>query len=153
MLGIGRGVTLALVGWLWADLLLGLFAIFLAANAASVFVEKDNAQGIDPKAVVIGVVVDGSALLSTDLAAVERQQRQIVTEVQRRLEAEAPGRKVALVLAFGSHERAGEGDRMAQLATEHLKQTVFAGAVVNNDHEIVAGDTGTKLELEIYVYQ
>ena len=154
MLGIGRGVTLALVGWLWADLLLGLFAIFLAANAASVFVEKDTSQqGIDPKAVVIGVLVDGSALLSTDLGAVERQQRAIVTEVQRRLEAEAPGKKVALVLAFGSHERAGEGDRMAQLATDPLKQTVFAGAVVNNYHEIVAGDTGTKLELEIYVYQ
>ena len=153
MLGIGRGVTLALVGWLWADLLLGLFAIFLAANAASVFVERDNAQGIDPKALFISLTVEGRALLSSDLAEVGRQQRDIAAQVQRQLEAEAPGRKVALVLAFGSHERAGEGDRIAQLATDPLKQTVFAGAVVNNYHEIVAGDTGTKLELEIYVYQ
>ena len=153
MLGIGRGVTLALVGWLWADLLLGLFVIFLAANASTLFVEKQSSQGIDPNVIPITVAVDGRDLLSSDPAAVERQQREVANAVQKQMDALAPGKKVALVLAFGSHERAGDGDRLAQLATDPLKNTVFAGAVVNNYHEIVSGDIGTRLDLEIYVYQ
>ena len=144
---------MSIVGWLWADLLLGLFAIFLAANAASVFVEKASAQGIDPNVIPITVAVDGRDLLSSDPATVERAQRDVANSVQQQMDKLAPGKKVALVMAFGSHERAGDGDKLAQVATDPLKNTVFAGAVLNTYHEIVAGDAGTRLDLEVYVYQ
>src|SRR3977135_3002834 len=35
MRGFGQSTSLSLVGWLWADILLGLFALFLAANTAA----------------------------------------------------------------------------------------------------------------------
>src|SRR6266545_1237138 len=133
MLNIGKGVTLALVGWLWADLLLGLFAIFLAANSAGVPSEASTKQGIDPQ-------------------VVETEQRQIATQVETKLSQVAAGRKVALVLAFGSHDRPDQGDKLAKLGTEPLRGTLFSGAVVNTYHALAVGDTGSNITMEIYLY-
>ncbi len=152
MLNIGKGVTLALVGWLWADLLLGLFAIFLAANSAGVPSEASTKQGIDPQVVSISVSVNGPQLLSSDPKAVETEQRQIATQVETKLSQVAAGRKVALVLAFGSHDRPDQGDKLAKLGTEPLRGTLFSGAVVNTYHALAVGDTGSNITMEIYLY-
>ncbi len=151
MLGIGRGVTLALVGWLWADLLLGLFAIFLAANSAGTPAQAKQ-QGIDPKEVAITVTVNGPDLLSSDPKVVEAEQRQIAAQVEQKLAQEAAGRKVALVLAFGAHDRPDLGDKIAKLGTDPLRGTSFAGAVVKTYHALVQNDTGSNLVMEIYLY-
>jgi len=62
MLGIGRGVTLSLAGWLWADILLGLFAIFLAANSVGAATPA-ALPGIDPRPVTLSLVIDRSEAL------------------------------------------------------------------------------------------
>ena len=151
MLGIGRGVTLALVGWLWADLLLGLFAIFLAANSAGTPVQAKQ-LGIDPKVVAFTVSVNGGNLLSSDTRVVETEQKLIAAQVEQELQKDAPGRKVALVLAFGSHDRPDLGDKIAKVGTEPLRNTVFTGAVVNTYHALVQNDTGTSIAMEVYLY-
>ena len=151
MLGIGRGVTLALVGWLWADLLLGLFAIFLAANSAGTPAQAKQ-QGIDPQVVAFTVSLNPANLLSSDPRVVETEQRIIAAQVEQKLRQEASGRKVALVLAFGSHDRPDLGDKIAKLGTDPLRSTLFAGAVVNTYHALVQNDAGTSIAMEIYVY-
>jgi hypothetical protein len=151
MLGIGKGVTLALVGWLWADLLLGLFAIFLAANSAGTPAQAKQ-QGIDPKVVAISVSVNGPNLLSSDARVVETEQRLIAAQVEQQMTKDAPGRKVALVLAFGSHDRPELGDKIAKIGTDPLRNTLFSGAVVNTYHALVQNDTGSSIAMEVYVY-
>ncbi len=152
MLNIGKGVTLALVGWLWADLLLGLFAIFLAANSAGVPAQASQQQGIDPKSVQISVTVNGPQLLSSDPKVVEAEQRQIANQVEAKLKEVAAGRKVALVLAFGTHDRPDQGDKLAKLGTDPLRSTLFNGAVVNAFHALAVGDPGSTIAMEIYLY-
>src|SRR5437588_210395 len=75
MFGLGRNVTLALVGWLWADLLLGMFAIFLAANTTSSAVAHTPQNAADPQVVPIQLTIDGPTLLSTTAAAQEEEPR------------------------------------------------------------------------------
>ena len=41
-----RSVSFNLAGWLWADLLLGMFAIFLAANALAPSADASKKSGI-----------------------------------------------------------------------------------------------------------
>ena len=55
-----RGVSLSLAGWLWADILLGLFAIFLAASAVA-SAAAPKAAGLDPVPLEARVAVDGAA--------------------------------------------------------------------------------------------
>ena len=145
----GRGVSLSLAGWLWADLLLGLFAIFLAASAvASASTVKES--GIDPKPFEVRVQVDGAALLSGDPVRVRREQERVAAEVTARVSAVAPGRHAAIVFAYGSNERAADGDRMAALVTERLTAGAFQGTLMKAYHELVAGDRGTSISFEIY---
>src|SRR5438132_1667950 len=44
-----RSVSFNLAGWLWADLLLGMFAIFLAANALAPRGAPRGAARVDPR--------------------------------------------------------------------------------------------------------
>jgi hypothetical protein len=148
MLGFGRSVSVGLAGWLWADLLLGLFAIFLAANAVSP--AAINRIGVDPKPLEIRLSVNGAALLSSVPATVSQEQQRIASALQAQLRQVAPGRKVAIVFAYGSHERAAEGDRMATVASATLKDGLFAGAAVRPYHELIAGDQGSAIAFEIY---
>jgi hypothetical protein len=144
-----RGVSFSLAGWLWADLLLGLFAIFLAASAvASAPAQKQT--GLDPKPLPINVAVDGSALLSGDSARVAFEQQRVAAAVASQLAVRAPGRHAAIVFAYGSSESAANGDRIATLATEGLTGGAFTGTVMKAYHELVAGDPGTAISFEIY---
>lgn len=146
-----RSVSFNLAGWLWADLLLGMFAIFLAANALAPSSEAARRSGIDPTPVLLRIEVSGTALLSSDTALASMEQRRIADEVRDQLAALAPGRHAAIVFAYGVHESAGQGDRIASLAIELLKDGQFSGTVTKAYHELAPGDPGTALALEIYL--
>lgn len=152
MLGLGRGMTMSLAGWLWADILLGLFAIFLAANTVGAATQT-ALPGIDPKPVTISLAVDGPTLLGTDASAIAAEQRRIAGAVQAQVARQSAGKKVAIVIAFASHADPSAGDDLSRIATEQLTSGAFAGATIKTYHSIVAGDRGSALDLEIYVYR
>ena len=142
-------VSLSLAGWLWADILLGLFAIFLAASAVASAAATPN-KGIDRKPLEFRVAVNGTALLSADNAAVAAETQRVASDVAARVAQERPGKKVAIVFAYGSAERVSDGDRLATLATQELGSTKFPGALMKAYHELVAGDAGSAISFEIY---
>ena len=144
-----RGVSLSMAGWLWADLLLGLFAIFLAASAVA-SASAPRPAGIDPKPLELRVQVDGAALLGSDPIQANREKERVAAELASRVTALAPGRHAAIVFAYGASARASDGDRMATLATEGLGGPTFRGTLVKAYHELVAGDQGTSIAFEIY---
>ena len=157
MFGLGRGWTPALVGWLWADLLLGLFVIFLAASAAPtrlppVAAPTPAPKAVDPKPLELTVLVVGPTLLFGDPAAVEAERLRIAQEVERQVSAAVGQRRVAIALAFGTHEDPGEGDRLARIATERLRTDAFEGVVIKAYHSLVPGDRGSSVALELYFY-
>src|SRR3979409_1687947 len=127
MLGVGRGVTMSLAGWLWADILLGLFAIFLAANTVGAATQT-ALPGIDPQPVTLSLTVQGPTLLGTDAAAVAAEQQRITDIVKREVLQQTGGRKVAMVIAFGSHGDPSFGDELSRIATEQLTTDAFTGA-------------------------
>lgn len=151
MFGMPRRTSLALVGWLWADLLLGLMALFLVANSAGAPIKA--AEGIDPQPVEIEVEIDGRTLLTGSAGEVDREQARIAGEAQAALADQAEGRRVAIVLAFARHASPAEGDKLALLATADLKKGQFAGSVIQGYHELAAGDRGSLLTLVVYVFQ
>jgi len=146
-----RSVSFNLAGWLWADLLLGMFAIFLAANALAPSSEAAKASGIDPAPILLRIEVSGTALLSTDAALSATEQRRIAAEIRDRLASLAPGRHAAILFAYGAHQSASSGDRIAALSVELLKDGQFTGTVTKAYHELVPGDPGSSLALEIYL--
>jgi hypothetical protein len=97
------------------------------------------------------IEVSGFALLGNDAALSSTEQHRIADEVRDRLAAEAPGRHAAIVFAYGANASAAQGDRIAALAIELLKDGQFAGTVTKAYHELVPGDPGTSLALEIYL--
>jgi len=151
--GLSKNVTMALVGWLWADILLGLFVIFLAAASPPVKLTPQD-RGIDPQAIVLDVDVDGSRLISTDLDAAAKEQTRFADAVKAQLTSKSEARKVALVFAYGYNQDAALGQAMAAKATDALPLiNQFQGAVLKPLHDIKPGDPGTKVQLEIYVYR
>jgi len=148
-----RSVSFNLAGWLWADLLLGMFAIFLAANALAPSSEAAKPAGIDPTPIVMRIEVSGFALLGSDVALSNAEQQRIAAEIRDQLAAQAPGRHAAIVFAYGAHESAAQGDRIAALSVELLRDGQFTGTVTKAYHELVPGDPGTTLALEIYLDQ
>ncbi len=146
-----RGVSLSLAGWLWADILLGLFAIFLAASAVASASAPKNAAALDPTPIEFREQIDGQALLSGDAARVSAEQQRIAGDVAARVASQAPGKHVAIVFAYGSSERAADGDRLASLATAPLTDGMFQGAILRPMHELVAGDQGSSVAFEIYI--
>jgi hypothetical protein len=148
-----RSVSFNLAGWLWADLLLGMFAIFLAANALAPSADVARKTGIDPTPILLRIEVSGVALLSDDAALSNMEQLRIADEVRDRVASQAPGRHAAIVFAYGAHEHAAQGDRIAALATALLTDGQFSGTVTKAYHELVPGDPGTTLALEIYLDQ
>ena len=151
MFGLGRNVTLALVGWLWADLLLGMFAIFLAANTTSSAVAQTPQNAVDPQVVQIQLTIDGPTLLSNNAAA-QQEETRIAKAVVDQLQTLKGGRRVAIALAWATQENPLDGDKIAKAATSQLTTGPFAGAVVKPYHELVTGDQGRTLSLELYLY-
>src|SRR5438876_12319020 len=148
----GRTVTMALVGWLWADLLLGMFAIFLAANTASAAAVQTPQNAVDPQVVQFQITIDGPTLLGSNTSAVQQEQARIAKAVIDQLSSMKGPRRVAVALAFASEENPLDGDKIAKAATALLNTGPFAGSVMKPYHELVTGDQGRTLSLELYLY-
>ena len=154
MFGLSRSVTLSLVGWLWADILLGMFVIFLAAASPPVKLTPQD-KGIDPQPIMLDVSVDGPKMLGADVTAAQAEQTRFADEVKKELGAKSESRKVALVFTYGWNGDAALGQELAKRANDALPLigTQFQGAVMRDLHDIHPGDPGTKVSLEIYVYR
>jgi hypothetical protein len=153
MFGLSKNVTLALVGWLWADILLGLFVIFLAAASAPT-TEAHTGPNIDPTPIELSVPVDGAALLSSDDGEVAAEQERFVEAVTAELASRSETRRIALVFAYGTHGDPAEGERLAGAATAGLRGAGrFSEAVMKDLHDIVPGDRGSTVALELYLYR
>ena len=152
MFGLSRSVTLALVGWLWADILLGLFVIFLAAASTPVHAEQ-NAPAVDPKPLEFTVDADGAALLGDDEAAKAAARDKFLAQVRDELARRSEIRRVAIAFLYGTHADPIEGTKLATEAGKALDAGQFEGAAITALHDIVPGDAGTKVELQIYFYR
>jgi len=150
--GFGQSTSLSLVGWLWADILLGLFALFLAANTAASAASTQTTPGVDPKEVEISLTVDGTALLHGTPEAIAAEQARISDQAQKSLSALAPARKVAIVLAYGVDADAAIGDQLAKVATEKLTSGAFAGSTVKAFHELAPGADAKTVTLVVYLF-
>ena len=152
MRGFGQSTSLSLVGWLWADILLGLFALFLAANTAASAASTQTTPGVDPRDVEISITVSGATLLHGSADAVAAEQARISEAAQKALSAIAPARKVAIVLAYGIHADAATGDELAKVASAQLTSGSFTGATVKAYHELAPGAAGDTITLDVYLF-
>ena len=155
-----RSISVTLGGWLWADILLGLFVIFVAANSvgappviAAPTAAPTLRPGLDPIFLPLTIKVDGAALLGRDRSATEAEQARIRRQVEDELGRRGESRRVALILAYGSYERPTDGDTIARLGADSLSGAQFKDAVVKTFHDLVPGDQGTTLSLELYFFQ
>jgi hypothetical protein len=152
MRGFGQTTSFTLVGWLWADILLGLFALFLAANTAASSASVQTTPGVDPKDIEISLAVDGQTLLHGTPEAIAAEQARIADAAAKALAGLAPARKVAIVLAYGVHADAVTGDQLAKAATAQLTLGAFAGSTVKSFHELAPNGTGQSLTLDVYLF-
>src|SRR4029077_4632543 len=152
MRGFGQSTSLSLVGWLWADILLGLFALFLAANTAASAASTQTTPGVDPKDVEISLTIDGETLRHGTPDAIAVEQSRISDAAQKALSQVAPARKVAIVLAYGVHADAAAGDELAKVAVVGLTSGSFAGATVKAYHELAPGAAGDTITLDVYLF-
>src|SRR5437762_3990391 len=97
---------MALVGWLWADILLGLFVIFLAAASPPVKLTPQAGPSVDPTPIALDIDIDGSRMISTDLDVAAKEQTRFADAVKAQLLAKSESRKVALVFAYGWNQDA-----------------------------------------------
>lgn len=148
-------------------MLLGLFVIFLAAASAPTPVVKTtptptpsasatatSAPGIDPQPFTLArFAVNGASLLSNDPVLVAAEQQRIAAELSAKLSAAQPGRRAAMVLAYGAHEDPVQGDRLIRAATLGLRSGPFDGSTIKTYHELVTGDRGSTITVEVYLYR
>ena len=171
-----RGFSGVLVGWLWADLLLALFAIFAVANTfgaprpaskadptpsptaqstqtvAPPSPTATRAPGIDPTPIELSVQSDAAALLSADPAIVAAEQARVVARILEQLGPRARQR-AAVVLAFGHHRQDTLGERLAEIGTARLNGTsAFRDAAIRTYHYIDGANQGA-IDLLIYFHQ
>jgi regulator of RNase E activity RraA len=147
-----RGTSLSIVGWLWADILLGLFALFLAANTAASASSNQTTPGVDPKDVTFTVEVDGNTLLTGSATAVAAEQQRIADVAIKTLQSVAPGRKVAIVIAYGVHSDPAVGDLLSKKATAAVTSGAFAGSTIRNEHEIQPTADGKSVVFDVYLF-
>jgi hypothetical protein len=146
------GTSLSIVGWLWADILLGLFALFLAANTAASSASNQTTPGVDPKDVTFSVAVDPGILLKGSASDVDAEQRRIADVAQKTLTTLAPGRKVAIVIAYGVHEDPATGDLISKKATLQVTSGQYSGSTIRNEHEIKLGSIGNSVTFDVYLF-
>jgi hypothetical protein len=146
------GTSLSIVGWLWADILLGLFALFLAANTAASSASNQTTPGVDPKDITFSVAVDAGILLKGSATDVDAEQRRIADVAQKTLTTLAPGRKVAIVIAYGVHEDPATGDLISKKATLQVTSGQYSGSTIRNEHEIKLGSIGNSVTFDVYLF-
>jgi hypothetical protein len=151
--GFSRQTSLSIVGWLWADILLGLFALFLAANTAASAASIQSTPGVDPKDIEFTITVDPNVLLNGAPSAIAAEQQRIADAAAASLQSLAPGRKVAIVLAYGVHEDPATGDLVAKAATAKVNTVgVFTGSTVRPYHALQPGGNGKSVTFDVYLF-
>lgn len=153
---------IALAGWLFADLLLGMTIIMLGAQAASPASPKPTpgpaispsaspsssgcaarVAGVGSKALKISFRVDPSA-----------SGRELVTQVKTALRAHKrrlAGRHAGMVLTFGANGATGDGVQLAGRVNEAARRAypgIFRSAATRNFHDLAA--PGGSISMEIY---
>jgi hypothetical protein len=146
------GTSLSIVGWLWADILLGLFALFLAANTAASSASNQTTPGVDPKDIELVLAVDPAILLNGTPDAIAQEQQRIADVAVKSLQTLAPGRKVAIVLAYGVYDDPVLGEKIAKLGTAQLSSGAYTGATIRPYHELAPGARGTTVKLDVYLF-
>lgn len=169
-------VTLALSGWLWADILVALFVIFAVANTIDAGPIKAAGPSPTPSpspspspprtptptatlppgvdkdnSVEVTLPVSGQVLLSNNEVAVAEERRRFTQAAKKELDDKGGGRQVAVVLAFGYHGVPANGERLAAVATADFAQT-FQGSLVLTYHYLVGGNTGTAVQLKVFFF-
>jgi len=152
MRDVGRGTSLSIVGWLWADILLGLFALFLAANTAASSTSNQTTPGIDPKDVSFAVAVDPTILLTGSGAALAAEQQRIADVASKTIQTLAPGRKAAIVIAYGVHGDPATGDLLSKRATTQVTSGPFTGSTIRNEHELQPSADGKTVVFDVYLF-
>ena len=147
-----RGTSMSIVGWLWADILLGLFALFLAANTAASAASNQTTPGVDPKDITFTVAVDSGTLLTGSTDAVAAEQQRIADVAQKTLQSLAPGRKVAILIAYGVHPDPAVGDTLSKRATEKVTGGPFTGSTIRTEHEILPSADGRTVVFDVYLF-
>lgn len=155
---------LGVVGWLFADMMIGLFVIALATQAASIprpqAVQRATASGptaaaptpearMEQAAHVIALDVDAEGLIGGREAAGRKLRRGIRTEVRA---LESAGRRAALVLVWGYSPDVDTGMAIAGAAEEQLDLAsgdLFSGAITREFWH--RGEPG-RVTLEIYLF-
>ena len=129
-----------------------LIGVLLAANTASAAVAQTPQNAVDPQVVQIQLTIDGPTLLSSNTTAVQAEQTRIAKAITDQLQSLKGPRRVAVAFAFASEKNPLDGDKIAKASTAHLTWGPFAGTVVKPYHELVTGDQGRTLSLELYLY-
>jgi len=164
----------SLAGWLWADLMLGMFAIFMVANTvgpkpppspaptaavsasptASESPRATPSPGVNRTKTTITVSAKGSVLLGSDAAAIDVEQSRILQEANSKLNELFPGtsKRAALVLAYGYHANPTLGELLARTGTAKFTSGIFSDAAIATYHFQIGGDAGSSIQLDIYFY-
>ncbi|MFI6630765.1 hypothetical protein ACIBI7_17995 [Nonomuraea fuscirosea] len=158
----GSMSLIALAGWLFADLLLGLTIIMLGAQAAEPASPEPSprptaspsaspgaskcaarAAGVGSRPLKISFRVDPAA-----------RNRELVTQVKTALRAHKrrlAGRHAGMVLTFGANGATGQGVQLAGRVNEaarHAYPSIFKAAATRNFHDLAA--PGGSISMEIY---
>jgi hypothetical protein len=177
-----RGRTgAAFVGWVWADLLLALVMLFAvgsvqgeahpspsatptpspsptatptATPTPTPTPTPTRAPGVDKESrIEVRVPVDGTTLLFGSAGAVRQEQADFATRAAAVIQLAAPGRRPAVIQAYGVHSDSRMGDRLSELATAQFPSFFPDSLVLSGYHEIVAGNRGTAVVLLVFFYQ
>ncbi|MEV1244855.1 hypothetical protein [Nonomuraea sp. NPDC049750] len=152
---------IALAGWLFADLLLGLTIIMLGAQAAAPASPEPSPEpaaspsaspsssgcavrvaGVSSKPLKISFRVDPSA-----------SGRQLVTQVKTALRTHngrLAGRHAGMVLTFGANGATGDGVQLAGRVNEAARRAypgVFKAAATRNFHDLAAPSGSISMEI------
>lgn len=148
------------VGWIFADLLLGLVVVLLASQV--VVPKKPVATTPKPTPTVKTLAtmekkprelllrVDADGLLSNDKRAIKRFRQTLRNETA---DLRKDKREVAMVLIWGWAPETGTGQRIASKAASHLKDgtgNLFSKAT---DRRLWLGRPKGTVELELYLYE
>lgn len=99
------------------------------------------------------IPVNGAVLLGGARDDVVAEQKRVADEAKRVLATARPGRRVAVVIAYGFHANPSTGELISVSATAEFTK-VFPGALILSDnHLIVGGDRGSAIRLRVFFFQ
>ncbi|MFI7114599.1 hypothetical protein ACIBK9_50400 [Nonomuraea sp. NPDC050227] len=157
----GSMSLIALAGWLFADLLLGLTIIMLGAQAASPASPQPSpgpaaSPAKSPSSSRCAVRVAGVGSKPTKISfrvETSATERELLTQVKTALRAHKrrlAGRHAGMVLTFGANGAAGDGVQLAGRVNEAVRRAypgIFAAAATRNFHDLAAPSGSISMEI------